>query len=85
MSVNKIHEKLRKLEESLLEGRITEDTYRELKKKYQEELFTAKSSLPPIKARTLGLTLVSIYFVIRLILSILLGCFLYSWVTHFVW
>ncbi|HIE23388.1 MAG TPA: hypothetical protein EYP68_04080 [Candidatus Korarchaeota archaeon] len=38
MSAEEIREKLRKLEESFIEGRISEETYKELKAKYEAEL-----------------------------------------------
>ncbi len=38
MSAEEIREKLRKLEKSFIEGRISEETYKELKAKYEAEL-----------------------------------------------
>jgi uncharacterized membrane protein len=38
MSAEEIREKLRKLEESFIQGRISEETYKELKAKYEAEL-----------------------------------------------
>lgn len=38
MSAEKIREKIKKLETALLEGKISEQTYRELKEKYEAEL-----------------------------------------------
>jgi len=47
MSREEIREKLRKLEESFIEGRISEETYKELKAKYEAEL--ASLGLEPAK------------------------------------
>ncbi|HIE23768.1 MAG TPA: hypothetical protein EYP68_06020 [Candidatus Korarchaeota archaeon] len=38
MEADKIREKIRKLENSLIEGKISEDTYKELKARYEKEL-----------------------------------------------
>lgn len=42
-SEDAIREKIRKLEEALMEGRISEETYRELKAKYEAELERVRS------------------------------------------
>ncbi|HDD68857.1 MAG TPA: hypothetical protein ENG61_00670 [Candidatus Korarchaeota archaeon] len=47
MSAEEIREKLRKLEESFIEGRISEETYKELKAKYEAEL--AALGAPPAR------------------------------------
>lgn len=47
MSSEEIREKLRKLEESLIEGKISEETYKDLKAKYEAEL--ARLEAAPIE------------------------------------
>ncbi len=56
MSREEIREKLRKLEESFIEGRISEETYKELKAKYEAELASAgiEPTKPSISAEGLG-------------------------------
>jgi len=56
MSREEIREKLRKLEESFIEGRISEDTYKELKAKYEAELasLAPEPTKPSIPAEGLG-------------------------------
>ncbi len=45
-----IREKIRKLEEALMEGRISEETYRELKAKYEAELERVRSGWVEVEA-----------------------------------